>query len=124
MAIRGIVTQNTVWDRLVFQKIRDTLGGRVRMVCSGAAPIHFEVMDFLRCALGCLVLEGYGQTESSAVATLTMAGDYTHGRWWHSGVRRLVCSDICLTFNLLDNVQGMSDLRCRVRKSSWSMLPR
>jgi long-chain acyl-CoA synthetase len=76
---QGIVSQDTVWDRLVFQKIRDLLGGRIRFVCSGAAPINPEILTFLRCALGCHVYEGYGQTESAAVATLTLAGDFTPG---------------------------------------------
>lgn len=55
-----------IWDRLVFKKIQDKLGGRVRAMLSGSAPIAKEVMEFLRVCFGCEVYEGYGQTETSA----------------------------------------------------------
>lgn len=37
-----------MWDRLVFNKIREKLGGRVRMMTTGASPLSADVMDFLR----------------------------------------------------------------------------
>ncbi|KII88692.1 hypothetical protein PLICRDRAFT_689891 [Plicaturopsis crispa FD-325 SS-3] len=46
------------WDRLVFRKIQAVLGGNVKMVTSGSAPISVDVMDFLKIALACDVLEG------------------------------------------------------------------
>lgn len=55
-----------LWDRVVFEQIREKLGGRVRAMLSGSAPIAPEVMDFLRVCFGCEVYEGYGQTETSA----------------------------------------------------------
>lgn len=48
------------WDRLVFSKLRDKLGGRVRVISSGSAPIAPEVLDFLRVCFGGVVFEGYG----------------------------------------------------------------
>ncbi|XP_051129870.1 long chain acyl-CoA synthetase 6, peroxisomal-like isoform X2 [Andrographis paniculata] len=56
-----------MWDRLVFNKIKDKLGGRVRYMVSGASPLSPEVMDFLRVCFGCIIAEGYGMTESSCV---------------------------------------------------------
>ncbi|KAM7485560.1 hypothetical protein LguiA_001569 [Lonicera macranthoides] len=56
-----------MWDRLVFNKIKEKLGGRVRYMISGASPLSPDVMDFLRVCFGCWVLEGYGMTESSCV---------------------------------------------------------
>ena len=53
----GIVRQDTFWDRIVFRKIRESLGGRVRLVMSGSAPLNPNVLEFLRCALGCVILE-------------------------------------------------------------------
>lgn len=46
---------NTIWDYLVFYKIRALLGGRVRLIPVGSAPINGKVLDFMRCALGCHV---------------------------------------------------------------------
>ncbi|KAI8854147.1 long-chain-fatty-acid--CoA ligase 6 [Chytridium lagenaria] len=72
----GRVTRNSVWDRLVFSKIQNKLGGNVRMMLTGAAPISPDILDFLRVVMGCQVLEGYGQTESSASGFVTIVGDY------------------------------------------------
>ncbi|KAJ7370464.1 hypothetical protein OS493_032028 [Desmophyllum pertusum] len=76
---RNIVRNNSIWDYLVFRKIQNSLGGRVRFLISGSAPLRDDVMVFLRCALGCHVFEGYGQTETTAAATLQMIGDNTYG---------------------------------------------
>lgn len=37
-----------MWDRLVFNKIKDKLGGRVRLMTSGASPLSPDVLEFLR----------------------------------------------------------------------------
>ena len=71
------------WDRLVFKTIQQRLGGRIRAILSGAAPLSPEVMDFLRVCFACEVFEGYGQTETSAGTTITIRGDWTTG---HIGV--------------------------------------
>jgi len=77
---RGIIRGDTFWDKVVFKKIKMVLGGRVRVITSGAAPLSSKVMTFLRCVLGsCYVLEGYGQTENSAGATLTWLKDTSIG---------------------------------------------
>lgn len=50
-----------LWNALVFRKVRAKLGGRVRLLTTGASPISSDVMAFLRvCFPGALVLEGYG----------------------------------------------------------------
>jgi long-chain acyl-CoA synthetase len=77
--LRQNVTQHWLWDRLVFSKLRALVGGRVRIMVSGAAPLSEEVMTFLRCSFSCLVLEGYGQTECAAAALATMPGDCSVG---------------------------------------------
>ncbi|CAA2958870.1 long chain acyl- synthetase 6, peroxisomal-like [Olea europaea subsp. europaea] len=56
-----------MWDTLVFNKIKDKLGGRVRLMTSGASPLSPDVMEFLRVCFGCPILEGYGMTETSCV---------------------------------------------------------
>ncbi|XP_005095160.2 long-chain-fatty-acid--CoA ligase 5 [Aplysia californica] len=74
-----IYRRDTIWDKLIFQKIQQRLGGRVRIVLSGSAPLSEDVMNFLRCALGCFVVEGYGQTEVCAAATMNFPGDASIG---------------------------------------------
>ncbi|CAA7024703.1 unnamed protein product [Microthlaspi erraticum] len=67
------------WDRLVFNKIKDKLGGRVRFMGSGASPLSPDVMDFLRVCFGCSVREGYGMTETSCVISAMDEGDTVSG---------------------------------------------
>ena len=62
MLRNGIVTRNSIWDKIVFKKIQSRLGGCVRVIITGAAPIDHKIIDFLRIAAGCHVFEGYGQT--------------------------------------------------------------
>jgi long-chain acyl-CoA synthetase len=58
------------WDRLVFSKIRAKLGGRVRLMTSGASPIAGDVIDFMRAVFGATVVEGYGMTETACTISL------------------------------------------------------
>ncbi|XP_049722592.1 long-chain-fatty-acid--CoA ligase 1-like isoform X2 [Elephas maximus indicus] len=75
----GIVRNNSLWDRLIFHKIQSSLGGKVRLMVTGAAPVSPTVLTFLRAALGCQFYEGYGQTECAAGCCLTVPGDWTAG---------------------------------------------
>ena len=67
------------WDKLVFSKLRQRLGGRVRIMSSGSAPISGEVLEFLRICFGGVAFEGYGMTESACVIAKTAASDFTTG---------------------------------------------
>ncbi|KAJ9681988.1 hypothetical protein PVL29_018059 [Vitis rotundifolia] len=68
-----------MWDRLVFNKIKGMLGGRVHFMGSGASPLSPDVMDFLRVCFGCQVIEGYGMTETSCVISCMDKGDNLSG---------------------------------------------
>ena len=60
-------------DRLVGAKVRDRMGGRLRMGFSGGAALHPMVLEFFL-AMGIPIIEGYGLTETSPVITLTPLG--------------------------------------------------
>ncbi|XP_029962498.1 long-chain-fatty-acid--CoA ligase 1-like [Salarias fasciatus] len=77
--MRGVVRRDSIWDRLIFRRVQASLGGRVRLMLTGAAPISPTVLTFLRAAVGCQVYEGYGQTECTAGCTVTLPGDWTAG---------------------------------------------
>ncbi|XP_054576115.1 long-chain-fatty-acid--CoA ligase 1 isoform X4 [Eptesicus fuscus] len=75
----GIIRNNSLWDKLIFRKIQSNLGGKVRLMITGAAPVSATVLTFLRAALGCQFYEGYGQTECTAGCSLSIPGDWTAG---------------------------------------------
>ncbi|KAM6969807.1 long-chain-fatty-acid--CoA ligase 6 [Aplochiton taeniatus] len=75
----GIIRSDSIWDQIFFSKIQASLGGRLRMIVTGAAPTSPTVLGFLRAALGCQVYEAYGQTECTAGCTYTTPGDWTSG---------------------------------------------
>lgn len=58
-------------DALVFGKLKGILGGRVRLMLTGSAPIAADVLTLLRIAFSAPLLEGYGQTETCAGSVLT-----------------------------------------------------
>ena len=68
---RGLRAQRAVFDRMVFSRLRDLLGGRVGHVISGGGPLGERLGHFYRGA-GITVLEGYGLTETAAPCTVNL----------------------------------------------------
>ena len=75
---KGILT-NLFWDNIIFRNVRNVLGGRLRFMLLGSAPMDGYVLNFLRCALSCEIVEGYGQTEDAAGILLTKTYDPVTG---------------------------------------------
>ena len=70
-------------DRLVFSKVRERLGGRLRLGVSGAAPLGVDVLEFFN-SLNMLVIEGYGLTETSSSLSVNDPDDYKFGTVGHA----------------------------------------
>ncbi|MBB4961143.1 AMP-dependent synthetase/ligase [Micromonospora polyrhachis] len=68
--------QHALFDRLVYRKLRDALGGRCRDAISGGAPLGARLGHFFR-GIGVPVVEGYGLTETSPAAAANLP---THTR--------------------------------------------
>ena len=75
---KGEITHG-FFDKLIFKKFREGLGGRVRMMITGSAPISKEVIDFFKVTMSCNMFEGYGQTELCAASSLTLPTERTAG---------------------------------------------
>lgn len=74
----GLRLQFRLADRLVFRRLRDALGGRIRTFVSGGAPLSPEIGRFFQAA-GMSVCEGYGLTETAAGAVANRPGDLRFG---------------------------------------------
>jgi long-chain acyl-CoA synthetase len=70
---RWVDIQDNLFDKIVFTKVRDAFGGRLRYAFSGGAAISTEVAEFIS-ACGIVVYEGYGLTETSPIVTCNVKG--------------------------------------------------
>uniref|UniRef100_A0A8C5ANW0 long-chain-fatty-acid--CoA ligase n=1 Tax=Gadus morhua TaxID=8049 RepID=A0A8C5ANW0_GADMO len=67
-------------NALLFQKVRRLLGGRVRMMLSGGAPLSTVTQRFMNVCFCCPVGQGYGLTETCGAGTITEVADISTGR--------------------------------------------
>ncbi len=65
----GLNLKHKVFDALVYKKLRAAMGGRVKYAISGGGPLGARLGHFYR-AIGLIVLEGYGLTETTAPVTI------------------------------------------------------
>ena len=65
-------------DRLVYSKVKERLGGRLRIANAGGAPLSREVAEFFH-AIDILILEGYGLSEVTTAATVNRPEDFKFG---------------------------------------------
>lgn len=63
------------FDGLVFNKVSQKLGGKVKYILTASAPIEGKVLNFLKVAFCCTVFEAYGLTETSGGASFSQLDD-------------------------------------------------
>jgi long-chain acyl-CoA synthetase len=77
-----LAAQLRLADRLVFSKVKERFGGRLRHGVSGGAPLSAEIIEFFA-ACGILVLEGYGLTETTSAVSVNRPAHYRFGTVGH-----------------------------------------
>jgi len=73
-----LALQHRLADRLVYSRVKERLGGRLRAAVSGGAPLAKEVAEFFH-ALDILVLEGYGQSECTTACAVNLPDNVRFG---------------------------------------------
>eukprot|EP00826_Nyctotherus_ovalis_P056083 TRINITY_DN750_c0_g2_i5.p1 TRINITY_DN750_c0_g2~~TRINITY_DN750_c0_g2_i5.p1 ORF type:complete len:589 (+),score=134.18 TRINITY_DN750_c0_g2_i5:453-2219(+) len=74
----GTIT-HWLYDRFIFNKIRNTLGGRLKLFACGAAPMDDKMMTMFRIFFSAYFLLGYGQTESAGPLSISYGDDTNPG---------------------------------------------
>ncbi|KAL5699977.1 long-chain-fatty-acid--CoA ligase [Ranunculus cassubicifolius] len=72
--------EKILWDTIVFKKIRTILGGRLRIILCGGAPLSSDTQRFINICVGASVGQGYGLTETCAGAAFSEMDDPNVGR--------------------------------------------
>jgi long-chain acyl-CoA synthetase len=73
-----LALRHRIADRLVYSKVKERLGGRLRIANSGGAPLAREVMEFFH-AFDILILEGYGLTECTTACSVNRPDRFRFG---------------------------------------------
>ena len=111
---KGILT-NPIIDKFILKQVRETLGGRLRFMLVGSAPMDPYLMDFLQCVLSCKIVEGYGQTEDCAGVLITSQYDricqHLGGPGWNSEVKLVDVKDLGYYSTDKDPITGKSQPR-------------
>ncbi|XP_020323638.1 long-chain-fatty-acid--CoA ligase 4-like isoform X1 [Oncorhynchus kisutch] len=85
-------------NMLLFKKVKALLGGNIRMMLSGGAPLSSATQRFMNICFCCPVGQGYGLTETCGAGTITEVADYSTGR--------VGAPLICCEVKLRDWVEG------------------
>jgi len=72
--------ERLIWNSIIFKPIRSMLGGHIRFILCGGAPLSSETQRFINICLGVPVGQGYGLTETCAGAAFSEWDDTSVGR--------------------------------------------
>ena len=75
---RALLAQHKLADKLVYAKVKERLGGRLRVANAGGAPLSRDIAEFFH-AIDILILEGYGLSEVTTAATVNRHNDFKFG---------------------------------------------
>jgi long-chain acyl-CoA synthetase len=115
--------QSALADRLVFSKIRDGVGGRLRYLVSGSAPLPVAIAEFFH-GVGLTILEGYGLTETAPVLTVNRPDCPRAGSVGKAiaGVELKIAADgeiLARGPNLMTGYYGKPEATTAVLKDGW-----
>ncbi|OQR74849.1 long-chain-fatty-acid--CoA ligase 4-like [Tropilaelaps mercedesae] len=68
-----------ILNKVIFSKVRAIVGGKIKIICAGSAPLSVDTHAFIKASMNCPLLQGYGLTESTAGATLMEVSDESVG---------------------------------------------
>lgn len=68
-----------VCDKIIFNKIRALLGGKVELILVGGAPLSPQTHEFIRVCLGTILIQGYSLTETCCTGTVMEFSDLSTG---------------------------------------------
>jgi len=110
-------------SKLIFSKLREALGGRVRFCVSGAAPLNPAVARFFHAA-GIAILEGYGMTENCSFTNVTALDNLKFGTVGRTapGVEQKICDDGEIAYrgrNVMKGYYKMPKETAAVLKKGW-----
>jgi len=74
----GLRMRHALADRIVYRKVREGVGGKIRYFGSGSAPLSPKINKFFY-GMGIMILEGYGLTETSPVTNVNTFEDFRIG---------------------------------------------
>jgi|TARA_B110000008_G_scaffold267018_2_gene293763 long-subunit acyl-CoA synthetase (AMP-forming) len=66
-----------LYNAIIFKKVQKLIGGRVRIMISGSAPLSRETQIFMQTCFRCPVRQGYGLTETGSCGTIASFDDYS-----------------------------------------------
>jgi long-chain acyl-CoA synthetase len=75
----GAVGSNWFFDKVIFSKVQLSLGGNVKLMYSGSAPLSVEIQKFCQSVFNCPVRQGYGLSETCAASSISAVEDNTTG---------------------------------------------